>query len=164
MVSAANALAEAAFFDGKQAQAFPAFGVERTGAPIEAFCRIDKKPVRLHQHVYSPDYLVVLDDSLLARVNVFDGLKKNGLAVVASKKKIKKAGFRVLTVDAFDIAAKHVGRPIVNMAVLGGFAKATGLVSMPSLEKAIRKVFEKKPAIAEKNVAAARECFQALKK
>ncbi len=162
-VTAAEVLAMAAFYDGKKSQAFPYFGVERTGAPVQAYCRIDDEKIKLHQQVYEPDYLVVLDDSLLDVVDVFSGLKEGGTAVIASKKPIDHGKTKIMTVDAYEIAKKHVGRPIVNIAVLGAFAKATGLVSLESLEKAVLQAFEEKPGIGEKNVAALKECFEATK-
>ena len=162
-VTAAEVLAMAAFFDGKKSQAFPYFGVERTGAPVQAYCRIDDEKIKLHQQVYEPDYIVILDNSLLDVADVFSGLKKGGIAVIASKEPIQHAGTKVMTVDAYEIAQKHVGRPIVNIAVLGAFAKATGLVSLEALEKAVLQVFEEKPGIGEKNFAALKECFEATK-
>ncbi len=162
-VTAAEVLAMAAFFDGKKSQAFPYFGVERTGAPVQAYCRIDDEKIKLHQQVYEPDYIVVLDDSLLDVADVFSGLKKGGTAVIASKKPVQHGGAKVMTVDAYEIAQKHLGRPIVNIAVLGAFVKATGLVSLEALEKAVLQAFEEKPGIGEKNVAALKECFEATK-
>jgi len=78
-VTSAEILVAAAFRDGKEAQAFPFFGVERRGAPVQAFSRIDEKRIRLHQNVYEPDYLIVLDETLLKSMNVFEGLKEKAL-------------------------------------------------------------------------------------
>lgn len=162
-ITAAEILATAAFFDGKEAQAFGSFGPERTGAPVMSFCRIDDKQIRLHQQVYEPDYVVVLDESLLSVVNVFDGLKKTGKAIFATKERPEKysaqaGGIAVDTVDAYAIAKEKIGRPIVNTAMLGAFARGTGAVSMDSLKKAIEERFA--PEIAEKNIAAAQACFE----
>lgn len=159
MVTAANVLAMAAFYDGKQSQSFPFFGVERTGAPLEAYCRISDEPIKLHQNVYEPDYVVVLDDKLMDSVDVFKGLKKGGKVIVASAKPVKGA----FTVDARAIAEKELGKPIVNIPVLGAFVKATGIATMASLEKAVRQEFERKPDVAEKNVAALKRCYAAVK-
>ncbi|MFQ5405991.1 MAG: pyruvate ferredoxin oxidoreductase subunit gamma [Candidatus Micrarchaeia archaeon] len=164
-VTAAEILATAAFFDGRQSQAFPFFGVERTGAPVQAFCRISDDKIRLHQQVYHPDVLVVLDDTLLETVNVFEGLKEKGKAVVASKKKPEEfpthaPTILVFTVDAYAIAREKLGRPIVNTALLGALAKATELVSLESLDKAVKQRFPEK--IAQKNVDALKACFDAV--
>jgi len=158
VVTAAEVLAIAAFYDGKQSQAFPFFGVERTGAPLEAYCRISDTPIKLHQNVYEPDYVVVLDDTLLG-MDVFKGLKGNGKKIVASAKPVKGA----YTVDALAIAERELGKPLVNVPVLGAFAKVTGIVTLASLEKAVRKQFERKPDAAEKNVRALKACFETVK-
>ncbi|MFA6049315.1 MAG: pyruvate ferredoxin oxidoreductase subunit gamma [Candidatus Micrarchaeia archaeon] len=164
-VTAAEILATAAFLDGKEAQAFPNFGVERTGAPVQAYCRIDEKKIRLHQQVYNPDYVVVLDDTLVESAKVFDGLKPGGMAVIATKKHPKEFpvsadSVKVRTVDAYAIAKEKIGRPIVNTAVLGALSRATGMVTLDSLKKAVAERFP--PAIAEKNVAALQACYDSL--
>ena len=159
-VTAAELLAVSAAEGGKMTQAFPFFGVERTGAPVQAFCRIDDKPVRVHQNVYEPDVVVVLDASLLPVVDVCSGLKKGGTVIVNTKKKKEELGLKaekVFTVDATNIALKNLGRPIVNTAMLGAFAKVTGLVPMDALKRAISHRF--KGEIAEKNIKAIEECF-----
>ncbi len=166
-VTATEILATAAFLDGKESQAFPSFGVERTGAPVQAYCRIDSQKIRLHQQVYEPDFVVVLDETLIETVNVFEGIKPNGIVLVATKKHpsefAKHAGTaRVETVDAYAIAKEKIGRPIVNTAVLGALSKATGIVSIESLKKAVEERFPK--PIAEKNIAALQACYDSLEK
>jgi 2-oxoacid:acceptor oxidoreductase gamma subunit (pyruvate/2-ketoisovalerate family) len=159
-VTATELLAVAAADEGKFSQAFPFFGVERRGAPVMSFCRIDKKPIRIHQHVYEPDYVVVLDSSLMKTVDVCAGLKKDGMVIVNAKlarEKLNLKAKRVFVVDATGIALKHIGRPIVNTATLGAFAKVTGLVTLDSLKKAIEERFPEK--IANKNIKAIEECF-----
>ncbi len=161
-ITAAEILATAAFLDGKESQAFGSFGPERTGAPVMSFCRIDDKQIRLHQQVYEPDYVVVLDETLLSSVNVFDGVKKTGKAIFATKEQpaaffAQANGIVVDTVDAYAIAKEKIGRPIVNTALLGAIARATGIVSMDSLKKAIQERFPKE--LAEKNIAAATACY-----
>jgi len=159
-VTAAELLAVSAAEGGKMTQAFPFFGVERTGAPVQAFCRIDDKPVRVHQNVYEPDVVIVLDASLLPVVDVCSGLKKGGTVIVNTKKKKEELGLKaekVFTVDATNIALRNLGRPIVNTAMLGAFAKVTGLVPMDALKRAISHRF--KGEIAEKNIKAIEECY-----
>lgn len=159
-VTAAELIAQAAFFEGKHAQAFGAFGPERRGAPMMSFCRIDDAPIIVHQQVYEPDVVVVLDPTLV-NDEVFNGLKKNGKAILNTKDKKEHAGAKIFSVDATSIALKHLGKPIVNTAMLGAFAKATQLVSLASLERAIRERF--RGELAEKNIAAIRECYESLK-
>jgi len=158
-VTAAELIAVSSAASGKVTQAFPFFGVERTGAPVQAFCRIDDKPIRVHQNVYEPDVVVVMDASLLSAVDVCAGMKENGIVIVNTKKPAKelKLAGKVFTVDASQIAMKNLGRPIVNTAMLGAFAKVTGLVDLEKLKSAVRARF--KGEIAEKNVTAVAECF-----
>jgi len=158
-VTAARLLAEAAFLEGKYCQAFPSFGAERRGAPVLAFTRIDNKPIRIRSLVYEPNHVVVLDPTLLEAVNVAAGLKRGGIIVVNAKETPEelKAG-KVATVDATAIALELLGTPITNTAMLGAFAKATKLVSLESVVKAIEGYFGGK--LAEKNVAAVKAAYE----
>lgn len=163
-VTAAELLAVAVSFEGKYSQAFPVFGVERRGAPVTAFCRIDEKPIRLHQQIYEPNIVIVLDRKLLEAVDVCKGLKGDGMVIVNTRKKKEELGIKaknVYAVDATGIALKHIGAPIVNTAMLGAFAKATNLVKLESIEKAIGERFSKD--IAEKNKKAIEECYNLLR-
>ncbi|MBM4066734.1 MAG: pyruvate ferredoxin oxidoreductase, partial [Planctomycetes bacterium] len=87
-VTAAELLGFAAHSDGKYAQAFPSFGSERMGAPVQAFVRISDKPIRIRSQVYKPNYVIVQDPTLLEVINVLDGLHENGLLLINSKKKV----------------------------------------------------------------------------
>ena len=160
-VTAAELLAVSAAEGGKMTQSFPFFGVERTGAPVQAFCRIDDKPIRVHQNVYEPDVVMVLDASLLPVVDVCSGLKKGGIVIVNTKKKKEELGLKadkVFTVDASKVAEQYLGRrDRVNTVMLGAFAKVTGLVPMDALKKAISHRF--KGDVAEKNIKAIEECY-----
>lgn len=149
VVTAAELIAIAAFNDGKEAQAFPSFGVERTGAPIEAFARIDDKPIRTREHVYEPDVLIVQDPTLLGTVDVGHGCGGYTLAIInttKSKKEIKLnlPPDNIYPLDATKIALDVLGRNIVNTVILGAFAKAAGLVSLDALKQAIRQKFAAK--------------------
>ena len=161
VVTAADVLAMAAFYDGKFSQAFPSFGVERRGAPVTAFARIDSKPIRRRSQIYEPDYVIVQDPSLIGVVDVASGLREGAVIIINSAKKVSEFpefnSFRVYTVDATKIALEHIGKPIVNMPMLGAFSKITKEVTLESLRKAIRKRFEGKEAIAEKNIKAMEE-------
>lgn len=140
-VTSSQVLAIAAFHDGKFSQAFPAFGVERRGAPVQSFTRISEKKIDLRQHVYSPDYVIVLDPSLLEVVDVTDGLKKEGMLIVNSDKTPKELGirngFEARTIDITKVALEVIGKPFVNIAALGAFAATTGEISLRALKEAI---------------------------
>ncbi len=163
-VIASKVLAEALFRQGWDVQAFPAFGVERRGAPVAAFVRADLKPIRLRCQVERPDALIILDPTLLDDPATLTGLASEGWVVVntdleAAALPIPLA-FRVAAVDANGIALRHglgsASAPIVNTAILGAFARATGVVSLPALRAAIAAAV---PAKAAQNAAAAAEAF-----
>lgn len=160
-VTAAEVLAAAAFKDGKQSQAFPKFGPERSGAPVEAYCRIDDKFINLRTQVYSPTHLIVLDPSLMSVVNVTDGLTKSGVIVINAEKKPKMDAYTVFNVNATKIATETLGKPIVNTAMLGAFAKATRVVSLESILEVIRERFSGE--LAEKNVKAIQRAYDEMK-
>jgi 2-oxoacid:acceptor oxidoreductase gamma subunit (pyruvate/2-ketoisovalerate family) len=163
-VIAGKILASAVHKDGKYCQSFPAFGVERRGAPVTAFTRIDDDYVNLRCEIYEPDHLVVLDPTLMEGVDVTAGLKEGGIIVVNSKEKTSAFSldgrFRVATVDASGIAVKNnLGTkvsPIVNTAILGAFARVTGLVTIESVVDAIK---ESVPVRPEENAKAAKDAY-----
>jgi len=160
VVTSAEILAMAAFKDGKYSQAFPFFGTERRGAPVVAFTRIDDKFINLRTHVYEPDYLIILDDSLLLAVDVTKGLKRDGIIVINSAEKTK-SDFRIFSIDATKIALDILGKPIVNTAMLGVFSKATGLVSIGSIEKVLQKEFP--PKLAGLNRKLVRKAYKSTR-
>jgi len=164
-VVASKILATSLFLEGKYSQSFPAFGVERRGAPVTAFLRVDKKPVRIRSEIYEPDHIVVLDPLLVDQVPLTNGLKQDGIVLINSSKKPQDftdtfKGFHVATVPAGKIALKfHLGTaqsPIVNTAILGAVAKVLGIVSMDSLIEAIKSEV---PAHTDNNAAAANEAY-----
>lgn len=151
-VTAARLLAEAAFLEGSYSQAFPFFGAERRGAPVVAFARMDEKPIRTHTQIYEPDHVVVLDPTLTETVNVATGLRRGGMIVLNAKRSPENLkGHKVAIVDATAIAIKSLGVPITNTTMLGALAKATGVVSIDSVKRAIEGRFGK---LAEKNINA----------
>ena len=155
-VTAADILATAAFYDGKYCQAFPFFGVERRGAPVMAFARINDKFIRQRSQIYEPDYIVVQDATLLEILDVAQGLKSDGKAIINTEKKKNELSLKtdadVYTVNATKIALDILGVPIVNTALLGAFAAISGEVTLDSLKKAVNKRFPEK--LAAKNVSA----------
>ncbi len=165
-VTAAQLLAVAAFKCGSWTQAFPHFGVERRGAPVEAFCRINDKPIDLRTHVYSPDIVVVLDSDLVNTVDVADGLVKKGRIILNAEEFPKKwdlpnFGFKINLVNATAIALDIIGKPIVNTAMLGAFAKVTEIVTLKSVQEAIKEWFPKE--VADKNCKAVEEAYNSVR-
>jgi 2-oxoacid:acceptor oxidoreductase gamma subunit (pyruvate/2-ketoisovalerate family) len=165
-VVASEILATALFKEGKFVQAFPAFGVERRGAPVMAFLRCDTAPIRRRCQIYEPDHVVILDPTLLSAVDVTAGLVPDGSILINSDRPPEGFAalhrFHVATVPAGDIAVAHrLGtrtNPIVNTAILGAFARVTGFVS---LEAIVESIAEKIPARQqERNQAAAREAYE----
>ena len=161
-VTAASILAVAGFADGKFTQAFPAFGVERRGAPVTAFVRIDDKFIRRRDQVYNPDILVVLDSSLFKVVDVAGGAKKGSMIIVnTSDAGYKIEGFDVKTIDATKEAFAVLGRDIVNTAMLGAFAAFTGLVSKDAIHDAIKEQFSGE--LANKNIKLVDQVYEKAK-
>ena len=166
-VTAAEMLSVAAFDEGRHAQAFPTFGSERTGAPVVSFCRIDDRPIRLREPISHPDALIVQDPTLLHQVDLFAGLSPEGYLLVNTSRTLAELGLaelagtldvrRVATVPATDLAREHLGRPLPNAALLGGFAALTGQVSLRAVSDAIRDRFG--GAVGEGNVKAAEAAY-----
>jgi pyruvate ferredoxin oxidoreductase gamma subunit len=167
VVTAAELLSLAAFVEGRHAQAFPSFGSERTGAPVVSFCRIHDKPIRLREPIAEPDVLIVQDPTLLHQVAVFSGLRPDGYILINTERTFEELGIgelatrfrreRLLTVPATELAREHLGRPLPNAVLLGGFAALTGLISLAALEQAIREKFAGR--LADGNAAAAEAAF-----
>jgi pyruvate ferredoxin oxidoreductase gamma subunit len=153
VVSGAEMLSVAAFIEGRH--------------PVMAFCRIDVKPIRLREPVLEPDALIIQDCTLLHQVDLFNGLRAGGFVLLNSSRNLEELGvaelahgtkrYRFATLPATELAMKHVGRPVPNAALLGGFAAVTGELGLESVVKAILEKFPK--AIADKNVAAARAAY-----
>lgn len=167
-VVASKILAVALFSEGKYVQSFPAFGVERRGAPVMAFTRVDGEYIDLRCEIYDPDHVIVLDPSLLESIDVTKGLKEGGTILVNSDR--VPSGFQqfdkfsVATIDASAIAVEHgLGtrqHPIVNTAILGAFAKQSGLIRLDSVVAAI---IDEVPFKQDENAQAARDAFEKVK-
>jgi 2-oxoacid:acceptor oxidoreductase gamma subunit (pyruvate/2-ketoisovalerate family) len=167
-VIASKVLAAALFQDGKSVQSFPAFGVERRGAPVVAFLRFDNDTIRLRCEITAPDDLIVLDPTLIEAVNVATGLKEGGLILINSDREPESYGelaqrYNLATVDASAIARRHgLGsrtQPIVNTAILGAFARVSGMVK---LESVLRAIVEEVPIQPKENMAAANEAAETI--
>lgn len=164
VVTAAELVAIAAFKSGKIAQAFPSFGVERTGAPIESFARIDDKPIRTREQVNNPDILIIQDPTLIGSPALERGCSEETIAIVNTSKKKEELGLpfkNVYTVDATQIALEIIGKNIVNTTILGAFAKDTELISLEALKEAIREKFaEKGSEVINKNIKAIEKAYK----
>ena len=160
VVTAAELLSMAAFTEGAWAQAFPSFGSERTGAPVAAFCRIDDRPIRTREPIATPDCVIVQDPTLTAHIDVLAGLRSGGWVLVnsAGPATVATDHATVVTVPATELALTHLGKPVPNAALLGGFAALTGRLRLESVLQAIRDRFPAR--LAEGNIGAAREAYQ----
>lgn len=163
-------LARAAIMEGKHAQSFPFFGPERSGAPVEAFARISNEEIELHSKVYEPDYVVVIDPTLLAQVpdTIVAGTNTKTKLIVNTREDAKtlakKLGFKgeVWTLAATDLAREIIGRPIANTAMLGALIRATSLVKLDSLFKEVNEQFGDR--IGGRNVTVIQRAYNEVQK
>ena len=166
-ITTASLLGYAYFLKGMYPFAFPHFGAARMGAPMNAFVRVDSKPVRLRSQIYEPDYLIIVDSTLMRGFNCFSGLKEEGVAIINGKEegletpKLKPRQ-KVFLVPATEIALKTIGRPLGNTALLGAFCAATNELTLDALFEAIKNRFSGK--IQEPNLKAAQDGFDFIKK
>jgi pyruvate ferredoxin oxidoreductase gamma subunit len=168
VVTAAELLSVAAFDGGQHAQAFPSFGSERTGAPVVAYCRIDGEPIRSREPIMVPDALIIQDVTLLRQVDMLSGLAPDGYVLINTEKSLADLGLggfaeshdpdRILTVPATHMALSHLGKPLPNAVLLGGFAALTGVVGILDVESALRGRF--RGPVFEGNRAASVEAFE----
>ena len=165
-VTSVELLALAAIEEGKFAQGFPSFGPERRGAPVTAFNRVADKQIKLRSGIYHPDLVVVLDESLVALVDVAEGLKPTGILLINTVKTIEQLkkniryGGKIATCDATGIAWKELGVPITNTTMLGALVKLTGTVKLESLDSPVKERFGR---IASKNLTAAKRAYEEVK-
>ena len=173
--TAALLLADVAFKTGKYVQGFPEYGPERMGAPITAYNRISEKPITIHSNIYSPDYVVVVDDGLLESIDVTQGLKKEGAVIVNTQRgkreiaeKLKRHGWKgsVYTVDAREISVEALGRYYPNSPMLAAVVAVSGVVKqaefLREMEDSFAHKFAKKPEVIEGNMKALAMTFEAL--
>ena len=169
---ASSLLAECALEEGKWAQGFPDYGPERRGAPIRGFNRISDERIDLHCPIAEPDVVLVVDDTLIRKIDVCAGLGKEGICIIntpcdpsVARAKLKMNGGKVFTVDATRISREVLGRPVPNTAMMGALCKATGVLKLDTLIKQGGKIFEKKygKAVADKNVEAIRRAYAEVK-
>ena len=173
--TAALLFGEAALSEGKYIQAFPEYGPERTGAPVQSFNRVSEEPIRIHCHVKSPDVVVVLDPTLIGPVDITAGLKDDGTVIVNTaasasemREKLGLNGQKVFTIDASKIARETIGRDIPNTPMLGALVKATGVLEFEPMMKAIKhKLSEKfrggKEKFVEPNLVSIRRAYEEVR-
>ena len=163
-VTSTQILAIAAFKEGKYSLAFPNFGVERMGAPVKSYCRIDEKPITLREQVQEADYAMVLDPTLTRHFH--EKVKK--LIIVNSTKNPEdlclEGKAEVKSVDMTAIAMKIIGSPFVNIAALGAFAALSGEVTLKGIEEALKQQMGNKKNVYEKNVLAVKEAYTVARK
>ncbi len=170
--TAALLFGEAALETGLYIQAFPEYGPERTGAPVSSFNRLSKKPIRIHSGVTNPDVVLVLDPTLIGKVDVLEGLPEDGVLIVNTKKmpgEVRKElniqGRKIYTVDAYSVSLETIGKAIPNTPMLGSLIKATNLLNfehlLESVEKKLTIKFRGKPKeIVDKNIDAIKKAYQ----
>ena len=167
-------LAEAAFNTGMYIQGFPEYGPERMGAPITAYNRMSTEPMTIHSNIYEPDYVVVVDETLLKAVNCTAGLKKEGAIVINTKKtpdEIKKDlnGYegKVYTIDARTISEETLGAYFPNTPMLAAVVKVSGALDVDTfvkdMEGSFKHKFASKPQVIEKNMEALKRALQEVK-
>jgi pyruvate ferredoxin oxidoreductase gamma subunit len=165
-ITTATILGYAYFLEGKYPYAFPNFGAARMGAPMNAYVRVDERPVRLRSQIYEPDYLLIVDPTLMRGYNCFAGLRDNGVAIINGEDCVGvpklKATQKVFNVPANDIAMKTIGRPLGNTALIGAFCAATGEITLDMLSETIKKRFSGKSADA--NIEAAKQGYEYIAK
>jgi len=168
MVTAAEIIAQAANIEGKHSQAFPFFGSEKRGPPVTSFVRIDDKPIHLYEEIFDPDIVIVAEPSVMHEVDVCKGLKSTGFVIVNADKtpeQLKLNAKRVYTINGTDIAMKHLGSKIMNTVILGAFVKASKIVKLESVKKALVEKFTGKfpQKIIDANLACIQESYDITK-
>ena len=168
-------LADAAFNTGKYIQGFPQYGPERMGAPITAYNRISDTPIRIHSNIYDPDYVVVVDDTLLESVDVTAGLKPTGAIVINTTKDVeylKKVlhGYSgsIYTIDARKVSMETLGKYFPNTPMLAAIVKVSGIMNedefLADMEGSFKHKFAKKPEVIEGNMQALRVALKEVNK
>ncbi len=168
-------LADAAFNTGKYIQGFPEYGPERMGAPITAYNRISVEPITIHSNIYEPDYVVVVDETLLATVPVTAGLKKDGAIVINTTKGadelrslLKGYEGAIYTIDARKVSEETLGRYFPNTPMLAAIVKVTGIMSeeefIADMQKSFKHKFAKKPEVIDGNMKALELALKEVKK
>ena len=172
--TASLALADAAFLAGKYVQGFPEYGPERMGAPLAAYNRISDERCSIHSNIYKPDYVVVVDETLLSALDVTAGLSEEGAIIINSDKapgelvsKLKGYKGKVCTIDANKIAVETIGKPIPNTSMLAAVVKVSGVIPekefLTHMETSFKHLFARKPQVIEGNMKALKRSMEEVK-
>lgn len=167
-------LADAAFNTGKYIQGFPEYGPERMGAPITAYNRISETPIRIHSNIYTPDFVIVVDDSLLETVDVTAGLKESGAILINTDKEVEDIkpllnGYngKIYTIDASKISKECLNANFPNTSLLSAIVKITGIMSeeelLENMEESFKHKFVRKPEVIEPNMIAVKRAYNEVK-
>ncbi|MCK4471580.1 MAG: 2-oxoacid:acceptor oxidoreductase family protein, partial [Anaerolineae bacterium] len=165
-------LAETAMGTGQYFQAFPDYGPERMGAPIKSYTRISDEPIEVHHQILYPDVVIVVNPNLIGVVNLTEGLKEGGIAIINTpdspaevRKKLGLKGSKVATLDATRIALDTLRRDIPSTLMLGAVAKVAGLVSLDSVVRRAKELLGEKlrPEVVEANVVALKRAYEEVK-
>ena len=167
-------LADVAFEAGKFVQGFPEYGPERMGAPITAYNRISDEPCTIHSNIYTPDYVVVVDETLLTSVDVTAGLSPDGAIVINSGREpeeflplLKGYAGRVCTVDGRSVSERHLGKNFPNTPMLAAIVKVSGVLDedqfISDMEDSFRHKFASKPQVVEGNMNCLRDAMKEIK-
>lgn len=168
-------LADAAFNTGKFIQGFPEYGPERMGAPITAYNRISNQPITIHSNIYEPDYVVVVDDTLLESVPVTAGLKEDGAIIINTtkdadylKKVLKGYNGSIYTIDARKVSMETLGKYFPNTPMLAAIVKVSGVMTdqelLDDMKGSFKHKFAKKPEVIEPNMKALEIALQEVRK
>jgi pyruvate ferredoxin oxidoreductase gamma subunit len=172
--TAALLFADAALSEGKKIQAFPEYGPERMGAPVQSFNRLSDSPITLHCGITNPKYVAVLDPTLIRSVDVLAGVPDDGKLVINTtktpaeiKSDLKIKNIKVYTVDASKISRETIGRDIPNTPMIGAMVAATGLLDLDKLlkdmETKLKKKFANKPEVIQGNLNAVKRAYEEVK-
>ncbi len=167
-------LADAAFNTGKYIQGFPEYGPERMGAPITAYNRISDNPIRIHSNIYEPDYVVVVDDTLLESVDVTAGLKQTGAIVINTtkdadylKKVLKEYQGKIYSIDARKVSMETLGKYFPNTPMLAAIVKVSGIMKeadfLEDMKGSFKHKFAKKPEVIDGNMKALEMALKEVK-
>lgn len=171
--TAALLLADVAFKTGQNVQGFPEYGPERMGAPITAYNRISRENIRVHSNIYTPDYVVVVDETLLYSVDVTAGLKKDGAIIINTAKKVSEVmpylkGYsgRVVTVDARSISEQTLGKNFPNTPMLAATVAVSGIMAkeefIREMKASFKHKFAKKPEVIDGNMKALEMAYNSV--
>ena len=169
VVTGTELLSEAAAYEDKYGQSFPLFGLERRGAPFRAYVRLSNEPIHVRTEIHQPDYVIVMDQTILKLLDVTEGLdSQNGTLIINSTHSPSEIRseynfqFKIATVDADHIAMKEFGRRITNTPMIGAFCRVSGLVQLESVFQAVSSLFGES-TITEKNISALKEAYHSVK-